>query len=101
MSDSVYNAIYNQVLDLHEHYNDLARLQQAIPSTRPRHSNYTNQEQAVRDKASEILRFARGIPSAGTDLHVEVDSIMEGCRQTMDNPYKKLAHVVKIPPRRS
>jgi hypothetical protein len=100
MSQAADDATYNQVLELHEQYNELARLQQVLPSSKPKHNNYAVQEQAVRNKAQEIIYFALDIRSAGTELHSQVDSIKEGCVQTRANPYKKLAHEIKIPPRR-
>ncbi|GAA4366235.1 hypothetical protein GCM10023185_37250 [Hymenobacter saemangeumensis] len=100
MPHAADDATYNQVIELNELYNELARLQQKLPGSKPKHNNYADQEQAVRNKAQEIIYFALGIRSAGTDLHSQVDSITEGCVQTRANPYKKLAHEVKIPPRR-
>ena len=99
MSDLTDDFIRGQVRELNELYNEVGRLQQHIPGNRPRkHSNYADQEQEVCNKAQEALAFARSIRSAGTEFHSEVDSIMEGCRQIMFDPYKKLGGIRPIPP---
>ena len=89
-------SLHEQVLALHRHYNQVAELQQAIPSTRPRHGNYAAQEQQVMNKAREVLQAAQQLPVVGTGYASEVDNIVEGCRIMQFDPYKKLGGIRRV-----
>ncbi|MBD2769409.1 hypothetical protein IC235_16085 [Hymenobacter sp. BT664] len=88
--------LHEQVMALHRHYNEIARLQQSLPSKRPRHANHAHQEQLVQEKAREVLLAARNLAYAGTAYQAEVENIIEGCRIMQNEPYKKLGGIVDV-----
>ena len=91
------NILHEQVLALHRHYNQIAETQVGMPSKRSRtHDNYADQEQCVIEKAFEVLRAARSLPTAGTEYEAEVENIIDGCRQIQSNPYLRLGGIVQV-----
>lgn len=91
MADSQENSVLTQVEQLHKLYTQITVLQQRIPGTKPRHNNYQAQEQAIRDKAYQVLMTANSIPYQGTEYQSQVSSIITGCQMMMRDPYNKLA----------
>lgn len=89
--------LHEQVLALHRHYNQVEETQQGLPFKRSRtHDNHAAQEQRVIAKALEVSRAARSLPAAGTEYEVEVENIIDGCREIQDNPYKRLAGTRRV-----
>jgi pyruvate/oxaloacetate carboxyltransferase len=91
MTDSQEDSVQTQVKQLNDLYTQITVLQQGIPGNRPGHNKHQVEEQAIRDKAYEVLMTANRIPYQGTAYQSEVNSIIVGCQAMMDDPYKKLA----------
>lgn len=80
--------LHEQVLALHRHYNQVEETQVGLPDKRSRtHNNHDAQEQRVIEKAFEVMRAARNLPTAGTEYEAEVENIIDGCRDIQQNPY--------------
>lgn len=90
------DALHQQLLALHRHYNQVAELQQPLPARRPRNDNHAVQEQRVREKAREVLAAARNVSCASTGYLVEVENIIAGCEIMQNAPYKKLGGIVRV-----
>jgi hypothetical protein len=91
MIDSEEDSVQTQVKQLNDMYTQITVLQQGIPGNRPRHNNHQAKEQAIRDKAYQVLMTANRIPYQGTPYQSEVKNIIAGCQAMMNDPYKKLS----------
>lgn len=80
--------LLQQVLALHRHYNQVEETQLGLPAKPSRtHNNHAAQEQRVIEKAFEVSRAARSLPTTGTEYEAEVENIIAGCSDIQRNPY--------------
>lgn len=97
MSESNNDELRAQLLHLHRLYNEVGELQQQIPSKRPRYNNnHVQKEQAICEKARQVLVAANAIYCHERKDKAEVENIKDGCRQIMADPYKKLGGIVSL-----